>query len=162
MFTYSDYESDFAKASKITESIYQGNMMAASNEKALKELGITHILVAGNFLEKCFPDKFTYIQFEGDDLDYVDLYKYFKEGYEFIDNCIIKGGKILIHCAAGISRSSTFTCCYLMKKNGITFEEAYKIVQSGRSIACPNYGFQKQLKEWYEVEVKPNLIKQES
>mmetsp|Transcript_2708 Transcript_2708/g.2777 ORF Transcript_2708/g.2777 Transcript_2708/m.2777 type:complete len:164 (-) Transcript_2708:102-593(-) len=150
----SEYDRDYSKNSKITDNIYQGNETAAKNEKDLLEKGITHVLVAGNGLKKCFPNKFVYLQFEVDDTDYDDLYKHFKEAYEFIDNCVSKGGKILIHCAAGVSRSSTFTCCYLMKKNEITYEEAYEILEKGRPVANPNRGFQKQLKEWYDKEVK--------
>jgi protein-tyrosine phosphatase len=150
-FGYSELFSN--KASKITDEIYQGNFESAKNKEYLLTLGITHILVAGK-LEKCHPHDFVYRTYDIDDLYTENIMKYFEDGYKFIDECIIKGGRILIHCAAGISRSSTFTLCYLMKKHLLTYDEAYKILKKGRSIAFPNPGFQMQLCDWYDKEVR--------
>jgi dual specificity phosphatase 12 len=155
------WNADWAKASKITDNIYQGNFSAASNKKHLEEIGITHVLVAGKYLEKFFPDKFKYLDFQVDDIDFENLFKYFQTAYEFIDDCITNNGIILIHCAAGISRSTTFTCCYLIKKLQIEFDKALEMVKKARPIAGPNYGFQKQLKLWYLQEVEKKDVSKE-
>ena len=60
----------------------------------------------------------------------------------------IKKGKILIHCAAGISRSPTFIISYLMKENKLTFEEAYKFLIKKKRTININYGFLEQLREY--------------
>jgi protein-tyrosine phosphatase len=39
-------------------------------------------------------------------------------------------------------------CAYLMNKNDWSFDKALKFVQTKRWIACPNSGFQKQLKDF--------------
>lgn len=54
--------------------------------------------------------------------------------------------KILFHCFAGISRSSTMAIAFLCKSKGYKLEDAYNLVLSKRSIVRPNDGFIKQLK----------------
>jgi protein-tyrosine phosphatase len=146
--SYVDYSEMFSdKPSKITTHIYQGNYEAAKNKNYLLSEGVTHILVAGR-LEKYHPKDFNYKSFDIDDNYSENILKHFDEGYEFIDDCINKGGKILIHCAAGISRSSSFTLCYLIRKNQLEYKKAYELLVKARPIACPNPGFQEQLFEW--------------
>lgn len=70
----------------------------------------------------------------------------------FIKEEIIKG-KILIHCAAGLSRSPTFAISYLMRENKWTFEDSYNFVKKKKPSIKINYGFLDQLRE-YENEVK--------
>ena len=52
-----DFNTEWSKASKITDNISQGNFPSSANKKNLVENEITHILVAGKDLEKYFPDK---------------------------------------------------------------------------------------------------------
>jgi len=52
----------------------------------------------------------------------------------------------LVHCAAGVSRSASFMIAFLMKDQGIGYEESRKIVKSKRNIVNPNSGFVSQLK----------------
>jgi len=54
--------------------------------------------------------------------------------------------KILVHCTAGISRSSSVLIYYLMKEKGLTFDQALKMVRSKRNIVNPNKGFEKTLR----------------
>ena len=72
---------------------------------------------------------------------------FFEDAYKFIDENLEKTN-VMIHCAAGISRSSSFLCMYLIKKNHITFEQALAIVQAGRPMCYPNNGFRVELKQW--------------
>ena len=69
----------------------------------------------------------------------------------FIHNSIKNGGKVFVHCHAGISRSTSCICAYLMLKYGLTFHKALEIVKKQRPFVRPNPGFRKQL---YEFEAK--------
>ena len=60
------------------------------------------------------------------------------------------GGKVFVHCVAGVSRSSTIVIAYLMNK-GMTYKEAFEWVKKKHSIAFPNYGFQRQLQNYEKV-----------
>lgn len=86
-------------------------------------------------------------------MEFEDIQSHFKPTYEFIDKALSNSGKVLVHCSAGISRSTSIICAYLIKKNKITFEQAMKIIWEGRIIAEPNRSFAKQLKDWYASEV---------
>jgi len=66
-------------------------------------------------------------------------------GYRFIDSALQEGGKVLVHCMAGISRSSSALIYYMMKKNNEDFQEALQRLRKNRSIVCPNNSFCLQL-----------------
>ena len=53
---------------------------------------------------------------------------------------------VLVHCAAGISRSSAMLISYLMKKYDWTFEKSWQLVKSKRPCSYPNMNFQAQLR----------------
>ncbi|KAG8761197.1 hypothetical protein FRC14_006246 [Serendipita sp. 396] len=55
---------------------------------------------------------------------------------------------VLVHCLAGMSRSATLVCAYLLATTSMNTEETIEFVRSKRRIIQPNYGFQKQLKRW--------------
>jgi protein-tyrosine phosphatase len=48
---------------------------------------------------------------------------------------------LLVHCAAGISRSSSTVIAYLMKKFGWTYVKAHGFVRGKRPVISPNNGF---------------------
>ncbi|KAH9998925.1 hypothetical protein BJV77DRAFT_940211, partial [Russula vinacea] len=50
----------------------------------------------------------------------------------WIDRAREQGGKVLVHCRVGVSRSATVTIAYVMKYLGISLIEAYLIVRSRR------------------------------
>jgi protein-tyrosine phosphatase len=62
------------------------------------------------------------------DMPSANLRSHFDACHSFINEAISGGGKVLIHCFAGVSRSSTITISYLMKQHGMSFTEAYKLV----------------------------------
>ena len=81
------------------------------------------------------------------DADNANISKLFSDTYNQISEGLKKGG-VLVHCAAGVSRSSTTIIAYLMRENKIGFNEAFNFVKKRRSVICPNYGFQRQLKQF--------------
>ena len=54
-------------------------------------------------------------------------------------------GKVLVHCHAGISRSSTICMAYLMATQKFRMEEAYEFVKTRRRCVSPNFNFMEQL-----------------
>lgn len=53
---------------------------------------------------------------------------------------------MLVHCAMGLSRSSTLVLAYLMIHEHMTLAEAIKAVSANRNVS-PNSGFLEQLRE---------------
>ena len=61
-----------------------------------------------------------------------------------------EGGRVIVHCHAGVSRAPSLVAAYLMWAKNMTFDEALTCIRGGRPKADPNVGFRRQLKEWGE------------
>jgi protein-tyrosine phosphatase len=70
---------------------------------------------------------------------------HFFDVHKIIRDAVSDGKNVMVHCAAGISRSATLVIAYLMIENGWTMREAYNYVKNKRHIIEPNIGFMKQL-----------------
>jgi protein-tyrosine phosphatase len=81
------------------------------------------------------------------DSEYTKIEKYFPQSNEFIDEGN-KNGKILVHCGAGVSRSVSLVVAYIIQKLSHPFSEAFKIIKEKRTIAKPNPGFERQLRNY--------------
>jgi len=66
--------------------------------------------------------------------------------HSFMDDARREGGVVLVHCYYGASRSATTVISYLMKDEGLSFEEALADLMSRRDCVAPNRGFCDQLK----------------
>ena len=75
-----------------------------------------------------------------------DIARHIPDAIKFIHDGLTAGKGVLVHCAAGVSRSSSVVIAYYMVRNGIQFEEALELVRSKRMCVCPNNGFERQLK----------------
>ena len=62
-----------------------------------------------------------------------------------IAEALAGGGRALVHCAAGISRSSTIVLAYLVARRGYTLREAFEHVHARRFVVWPNAGFMEAL-----------------
>lgn len=78
------------------------------------------------------------------DIESARISIHFSETADFIEQAINGGGRVLVHCYMGMSRSATIALAYLMIKKGMTAEEALKTVRRNRGVR-PNDGFLRQL-----------------
>jgi protein-tyrosine phosphatase len=74
-----------------------------------------------------------------------NLKRKFAEGITFINDSISSGGKVLVHCFAGVSRSATMVIAYMMQEHSMSYHSAMKFVKSKRAFINPNDGFRTQL-----------------
>ncbi|CDW86391.1 dual specificity protein phosphatase 19 isoform x1 [Stylonychia lemnae] len=126
-------------------------MIAANNLEVLKKNKICSVLSVGDHLDFKHKDKYRYKQILIDDKWTADLLQHFLECFEFIDHDFDQGRNVLVHCAAGVSRSATVVIGYLMYKGGLYFNEAFTMVQNCRGCVNPNDGFIFQLKEFQQI-----------
>ncbi len=137
-------------ASQIRDDyLYLGSEWNASNLEELRSNGITHVLNVTREIDNFFPAVFTYKNVREYDEESTDLLKYLDRTYKFIKRAKESGGRVLIHCKMGISRSATVTIAFIMKEYGLSLKEALDAVKERRSIVKPNKSFLKQL-EVYE------------
>ena len=64
-----------------------------------------------------------------DDSPYANLSYYFDRVADKVDEVRRKGGRIVIHCVAGVSRSATLIIAYLIKYKKMTLRQAYNFVK---------------------------------
>lgn len=91
----------------ILDYLYLGSEWNASNLDELRANGITHILNVTREIDNFFPAVFTYNNIREYDEEATDLLKYLDRTYKFIRMAKEAGGKVLVHCKMGISRSAT-------------------------------------------------------
>lgn len=72
--------------------------------------------------------------------------EHFFKVHSIISQANTDNKNVVVHCAAGMSRSATLVLAYLMIENRWCFEEAFNYVKNRRPIIEPNIGFVKQLK----------------
>ena len=128
-----------ANCTEIIPGIYLGNMIAAQTfEGAIVSLYSTSY-VSKNVLP-------IYIA----DTPKTDISCYFSAVNEFILLNRRRGIPVLLHCKAGISRSATILCAFLMQCMRITTDEALTLIKKRRPCIRPNRGFLQQLRMYEE------------
>ena len=76
---------------------------------------------------------------------------FFEETYKWIEEMKEMGKTILLHCAAGASRSASFVIACIMKSKEISFTEAFLYVKEKRPCIQPNEGFIKELLKYENI-----------
>jgi hypothetical protein len=140
----------------IPDQLYLSGSSGAENLPVLSGLRITHILNISDIIPNYYEDltnpegdklQFKYLRIAIPDCGSIRLKEYIPVVFSFIDEALSSGGRILVHCFAGKSRSASFVIAYLMKTQGLNFNDALIYVQDRRQVVEPNLGFGLQLKE---------------
>ena len=134
-------------ASCLTDQLYLAACRAVTS-KCLLDLGITSIVNATLELPTVAYQKQDTIQIAVEDRVTAKLNIYFDLIADKIQQVHHGGGKILIYCRAGQSRSATLCIAYFMKYHNMTYEQAFQYVKYRRPIIHPNVGFVHQLKDY--------------
>ncbi|KAJ3600978.1 hypothetical protein NHX12_031951 [Muraenolepis orangiensis] len=77
-----------------------------------------------------------------------DLLPWIPAALRFIDGAMSSGGAVLVHCAAGISRSPALAVAYIMYSRGMDLDHAYRFVKERRPSISPNFNFLGQLQHF--------------
>lgn len=136
---------DIEQPDEILPFLYIGSINTV-NRQNLCDIGIKNIIICGSDCLTTNHDSFNYILLNIFDETNVNISKYFETTNCFIEQARNSGSKILVHCFAGKSRSSSIVMAYLIMKQHMTFDEAYNLIKFKRPIVKPNCGFIKQLK----------------
>lgn len=135
---------------RVDANVFISGYKAAANPNIVRKLGITRIL-------KMFADDpsypggyhrhpgVKYMIVSAEDVPEYDIRQHFPAAARFVRDALAHNEKILIHCHAGISRSSTIVILHLMINRGMDLQTALRYLSSIRSIIRPNDGFMQSL-----------------
>ena len=101
--------------------------------------GVTHIINVTSDMEEYIG--VTTLRVPVEDHPDEDISLYFSRCFQFLDNVYDSGGVALVHCMAGISRSSTIVIAYLMYKFRMTLNRSIFHVNDCKRGIHPNEGF---------------------
>jgi protein-tyrosine phosphatase len=109
-----------------------------SNDDVVKELQlledhrITHIVNVASGVPNAFPAQFVYWQRNMADSPAFSIREHFDEALGFMRGAIEGGGRVLVHCNAGLSRSITLAVAYIMRFEGKSLADAFARVKAVR------------------------------
>ena len=136
----------------ILDDLVVGNILFGSDLELLKRMGIDVVVCVvpelPQPLEKYKEKGISLFHIPIDDSPHVDIEKWFDDVSHFIMMHRLMGRKTLVHCHAGISRSTTIACAYLMNLFLCNDVKAIYWMRSKRPCTNMNGGFLRQLKNY--------------
>nr|XP_020442934.1 dual specificity protein phosphatase 19-like isoform X2 [Monopterus albus] len=121
---------------------------AAHDIDTLQRYKVSHVLNVAYGVSNLFSDQLVYKTLQILDLPDTNITSYLEECSAFIDQAREQEGVVLVHCNAGVSRSSSIVIGYLMLREGLSFDDAYSQVKLARPSVRPNAGFYQQLQSY--------------
>lgn len=134
----------FTQIAEITDCLYLSAAAAVRHDRVRQRM-ITHIINCTLDIPNFKAPNVECINIQVDDSSRAHLGIYFDRCADLIRQVSQKGGRVLVHCVAGISRSASLCIAYLMKYERMTLEQAYRHVKRRRPVIHPNVGFWRQL-----------------
>jgi len=132
---------------EIEQGLWIGNMYAAANQQALAKLGITHIVSAIGEPDHLRHEGVQYLVLDFPDVRVRNVGNYLLQAHAFIQQARDSGGVVLVHCAAGVSRSATIAASHLMIRRELSRDQALERVKKARHVIGPNEHFMEVLKK---------------
>lgn len=131
-------------------ALWLGNWNAAGDFMLLAKHGITSVLtVAAQIQIKYDPDIVPHhMEVPAMDVPDFKLEKFFEDCFDWIHQQRTAGRHVLVHCAAGVSRSSTIVIGYLMRTEKWDLQKTFRLVKGKRPCVSPNTGFFTQLENY--------------
>lgn len=130
----------------VPSQLYLGPKSSA-NPRALSHQGITHVL---SLLDRGMdpPDGVVHKLIKLADHQDEDLLPVMLVALPFVRDALAQGGRVLVHCDRGQSRSASVVAAYFMHSRGdVSVDEALATVAKQRPCVRPNRGFLRQLAE---------------
>ena len=128
---------NLSEIDEVYPRIYMSGYGPAKDWITIKSLAITHILTVTPYANPLFKEEgVKYLIFdEISDNGAQQILQYFERSNEFIRNALAENetNKVLVHCAAGISRSGAFCCAYMIQEGKMTLKAALEYGKARRT-----------------------------
>lgn len=141
-----------SQVTEIIPSLYLTSVYGATRENIVRK-GASLLVNAAQELPKQEISGVESIKLFLDDTPYALINVYFDRISEKIHDHLNRGGRAVIHCVLGVSRSTSLVLAYLMKYRNMSLKHAFDMVSSKRPCVRPNPGFWRQLID-YEKRIK--------
>lgn len=131
--------------------LFVGSIGAAySEEEVLRRRQYTHVVCVGmaDAMELRFAERgLAYLRVPVRDRPTEPLGAHLPATCRFIEAALAgaPANKVLVHCFQGKSRSVAVAAAFLMRRDGLSLEQAVALIRTTRPAACPNVGFAAQL-----------------
>ena len=128
--------------SRVTVSLYVGPQYRKNGKRALLKAGITHIVnMRSEFDDALYdltlgdniPDYYCHLPTVDDE---PISERHIAKGIQFIDSAIRVGGRVYIHCSAGVGRAPSMAAAYLISC-GYSAEDALDQIRRVRPFIKP-------------------------
>jgi dual specificity phosphatase 12 len=140
-----------ARPVRIDEGLYLGSLKHANDVQMLKNLGITHVLTCIKGVNSWYNGEHAIKHriIPVNDVETEDFAQHFDTAADFIHHAIHTNNIILVHCQAGISRSTSAIVAYHIKYKSMNVDESLDFIVTRKKDVCPNDGFKRQLHRFH-------------
>jgi len=148
--SYYSYMRDLiaTEPTQIQSNIFLGSAFNAADQNWLQKNNIEVIVNVTPGISNYFPDQYKYYNFDQAlDITEATLKPYYEQFYEIMEENVPQGRRILVHCFAGRSRSTSLVLYYLMRKFNWTLDVALAYLKERRPIININKKFIEEIKE---------------
>lgn len=124
-----------------------GNEFSSRNSNHLRDVGIGAVVSAIG-AHAPHIDGIEYLEFRIVDGN-VDMVPLWEDAHRFISAQLEAHPDrlVLVHCAAGVSRSSAIIIYHLMMRHGLTYDRAFAELSAVRPVVRPNTRFESDLRK---------------
>ncbi|KAM6918442.1 dual specificity phosphatase 28 [Xenentodon cancila] len=137
---------------KVTSALFISNARSACSDQLIQQEAVTLCINVSK--QQPFPSTgVTKLQIPVYDDPNEDLYSHFDRCADAIQKEASRGGRSVVYCKNGRSRSATICIAYLMKHRKLALADAVQRVKTARHVIDPNPGFMSQLQR-YEDELR--------
>lgn len=124
--------------------VYLGDGADARNVQNLDKKRITYVLNAASGevrTEGIYGKHIKCLRLNILDESWYDISKHMESALDFVAEAKENKTGVLVHCAAGVSRSVTVVLAYFMVREGWTLKKACRLTGRRRAASYPNLGF---------------------
>lgn len=141
------------EAQEIIPGLWLGPFGAARDQEFLRRANITDALVVrapeeARIIAPKYPEFIHYEVLECRDSPFENIIRYFPAVKQLLDVVLRRGGRILVHGNAGMSRSAAFVVAYVMETFNLSSDLAHHYVLTRRHCISVNEGFRNQIREY--------------
>lgn len=129
----------FYELSEINDYIVLGGAPAVTIDR-IRALGVTCVINVTP-LPNLPVAGVDYLRIAVDDVPTAPLAAHFDTAADTVELHRRRGGRTLIHCVAGVSRSATLVLAHQVKHAGLSLREAFQRLRARRRVVRPNAGF---------------------